>query len=384
SALEVIFGTIIEVWNYSVVRYDLPLSCINISQTNDETRNENPSNATLEELLQITDNLIDFSQDEIAVRNLAQIGEPSDGNVSECPDILTPLKELAYTLNTELELTTESSPDVQNVNDSNDIVTAQDGSERIERNVPTDVNGGNYEENDLKEDLDHDHGDSSTYSRHQESSELLNECEEAESTINIAGEAVDHERDIDGIIREGNSEIGNEIPLNVEHPEINSASTHVVCFENNTEKLPEFHQEVISNKMEEIVLDNPDCWPIAGSESSLKHVDDSVHNKETDMETSMDQEVGGMKSFGNKQRRVQFSEEIETFIYEPGKNVHHPCVILKSQINVGENKDVRKSYQSTLIIEEVEEASFQTCVIREQENETASVFQESHDILETM
>ncbi|KAF8796486.1 hypothetical protein HNY73_000856 [Argiope bruennichi] len=389
SALEVIFETVIEIWNYSVLKYDLPLSCITINETNEETRNT--SNATIDELLQITENLIDFSQEEIVVQNLTQIGEPNGDNVSGCSDILTPLKELACTLNNEA--IKQSSFENQNDVGGNHAILVQDDAKQRGKNLSTDLNGENYQENVFKDYLNHDNGDSSYSSDNGNcsySSDLLKETEvvQTTSTIDVIPKRTFmDERDIDCTARNRWSELRNEIISNGKQSEVNLSSTQDVCIKTN-KILPDVHQEITLNKMAAYALDNLDCWHVAeSSESSLEYLDNSMNNKKLAEDTTIQiiqSDASNVKSFNNKQRRVQFSEEVQTFIYEPGKNVHHPCVILKSPIAVTENKDKYKNCQSTFIIEEVEETSYHSYVIREQEKEITSVYRKNPDILETM
>ncbi|GFR13232.1 hypothetical protein TNCT_126681, partial [Trichonephila clavata] len=83
-------------------------------------------------------------------------------------------------------------------------------------------------------------------------------------------------------------------------------------------------------------------------------------------------------------KKVHFREEIETFLYEPKRCVHHPCVILKSPLSTKGMEEGNQNCKTTFTLEATVEENFHSYVVREDSEEIEEMFLENPNILETI
>ncbi|GFT85115.1 uncharacterized protein NPIL_503971, partial [Nephila pilipes] len=371
NALEIVFETFIDVWNYMIFKYNMPVSSISIEHLNNEFMEEESNLQTVQEILKATDNLIDFTDnDENRGKCLALTNNQNEEAVSSTSELLTFIKELEPTTTQSFQIMTKSAIDNKNANDShNDPESLYSSS--LNQRLPFEEKTFNKDENNknnILNGLNFQDIFEPNYSIKTPSIEEVKESKsiQIDSTdTTFLTEPHQFERNLVSIIR-NNASLINSL---ASHEGIKSQISSS-CFSGHA---------AISD--------------LEQNEQDLSIEDQSIpfcslcHHITTESENSSEGSNNGKispNSKGSIQKKVQFREETETYLYESNQSIHHPCVVLKSPLSIKGMDGGNVDYRTTIKVKATVEDNFQSYVLREKGDKMAEMLLGKPHILKTL
>ncbi|GFQ66763.1 uncharacterized protein TNCT_551271 [Trichonephila clavata] len=376
NALEIIFETIIDVWNYIIFKYNMPVPSISIENLSLEFNKEKSNLDAVQEKLKITSNLIDFSDSIDKKRNhLTLFDDLSEETHSISSDLLTsdlPTNKSEPTSFQSIKFTRESSSENKNARDSCREYGTKYSSEPPQSFYPEKIffnTEENNNTNNLLNILDFKNVCRTASFIEIPSPEQAKESKAIQTDdleTDLVKESSHQERSLISDIKNNASLITSYKSKERGEPQINSS-----CFSSAINaaisdlKGKEYGCSFENESMPFCNI----CNSIATqSESSSKDNKNSILLNDKD----------------SVQKKVHFREEIETFLYEPKRCVHHPCVILKSPLSTKGMEEGNQNCKTTFTLEATVEENFHSYVVREDGEEIEEMFLENPNILETM
>ncbi|GFW41396.1 hypothetical protein TNCV_464871 [Trichonephila clavipes] len=353
----------------------MPVSSISIESLNLDFNKEMSNLEAVQETLKIRNNLIDFSDGkDKKMHHLTLFDDLSEETISVTSDLLT------SDLSTEkseppsfksIKFTRESSSEIKNASDNCRKSKIEYSFEPSQSFSPEKIffNIGGNNTNNLLNRLDFKNICQPTTLLEIPSSEQDKESKAVQTDnreINIVNESSQQERSLISDIRNNASLITTYTSHDRGESQINSS-----CF-------PNAINAAISDLKEKEYGVSFENEPIPFCNICNSIVAQSENPSEDNKKGSI-----LLNDKDSVPKKVQFREEIETFLYEPKRCVHHPCVILKSPLSTKGLEEGNQNCKTTFTLEATVE-NFHSYVVGEDGEEIEEMFLENPNILETM